>query len=164
MSNFNLISRVLTCWMKTQKMILKNGDFIFTRIPPPPLPPPAHANVTWETREQRKPLKREASWRGGGHWWGERRGDSWERGGGKEGATRERVELVFLSLLESHCGFCLILLWFSCKQNSWFTCTMEVMNPPIKVGIYFFHVVLKTDLNDKGRVSYLISVLAINLD
>lgn len=59
---------------------------------------------TWETREQRKPLKREASWRGGRHWWGERRGDSWERGGGggrKGGKNRERDGLVYLVLISA---------------------------------------------------------------
>lgn len=51
---------------------------------------------TWETREQRKSLKREASWRGGGHWRGKRRGDSWER---KKGG-RERHERVYLFIYD----------------------------------------------------------------
>lgn len=79
---------------------------------------------TWETREQRKPLKREASWRGGRHWWGERRGDSWERGGGRKKGQRERerdelVYLVFISAEWSgdHSSLCIYSLQVQSFSN-----------------------------------------------
>lgn len=114
---------------------------------------------TWETREQRKPLKREASWRGGRHWWGERRGDSWERGEEEEeeGAKTERDELVFnFSLCRSLTSW--FLLWcLSCKQSSWLVCRIRTL------FLFYFFYFINTYLF-KRQVIYLISILTINLD
>lgn len=90
-----------TCWMTALRMIkLKrnDGEMVLKRDHfLPTLPPfgPMHV-FTWETREQRKPLKREASRRGGRHWWGERRGDSWEREG-ERGGGRETSWFIWFS-------------------------------------------------------------------
>lgn len=103
-----------TGWMWTLKMTGKQSMRLVKKKcvqkhrPLPPLHP--MQMFTWETREHRKPLKREASWRGRRHWWGERRGDSWERQrgreretereGGREGRGTER-ELIWLICLFS---------------------------------------------------------------
>lgn len=50
--NLNFFSRVLTCWMKIKKMILRNVNLVFTRSPS--LPPLAHAIVYLENERTEK--------------------------------------------------------------------------------------------------------------
>lgn len=89
--------RVSTCWMRTgwfKKNKKEKCEFFFKKNPsfPPSLFWPMQV-FTWETREQRKPLKREASWRGRRHWWGQRGGDSCERRSGwKRGVAKGERE------------------------------------------------------------------------
>lgn len=110
---------------------LKRGKMM-KRIKEDPPPPPSSLCwpmqlFTWETREQRKPLYWKASWRGRRHWWGERRGDGWER---RKRRRTGRQGSWFIGLVYiTSAALGILSLWgftlFTYKTFSWFSSTKE---------------------------------------